>query len=78
MSKKLWCVSIKHEDDISETIKLVRTDDSSKAVELATNDYVENSGFYQGDFESFEQDCESGVVETYSFEVKDEDILEEK
>lgn len=77
MEKKLWCVSIKHEDDYtSETIYHVKAEEREKAVAIATADYVENHGFYQGDRELFDEDVENGDITTYAFEVKETDILE--
>lgn len=76
MEKQLWCVSIKHEDDESETIYHVRAVDKATAEDIATKDYVENSGFYEGDFELFASDLENSTVNQYSFEVREVDILE--
>jgi hypothetical protein len=78
MEKKLWCVSIKHEEDVSETIHLVRSETPDQARTIAFNNYVENNGFYQGDREHFEEDLENETITVYAFEVRDEDILEEK
>ena len=76
MEKKLWCVSIKQEDDESETIFHVKAADLAKAKEIATDNYVENNGFYQGDFELFNEDCDNGDVTIYGFEIMETDILE--
>ena len=76
MEKQLWCVSIKHEDDISETIHHVKAESAEQAKELAVAHFVENNGFYQGDTEQFEKDLENETVTMYAFEVKAHDIIE--
>jgi hypothetical protein len=76
MEKKLWCVSIKREDDESETIFHVKAENLAKAKEIATDDWVESSGFYQGSFALFNKDLDNGGVIIYGFEIMETDILE--
>lgn len=76
MEKRLWCVSIKHEGDISETIHHVKAESAEQAMELAVAHFVENHCFYQGDMEEFERDLENEIVTMYAFEVKAHDIIE--
>jgi hypothetical protein len=76
MEKQLWCVSIKHEDDISETIHHVKAESAEQAKKLAVAHFVENHGPYLGDLELFTEDLDNEDVEMYAFEVKENDIIE--
>ena len=71
MEKKLWCISIKLLDDESETIFHAKALAQEEAIELATEYFVENHGFYQGDRDLFEGDNALGIINTYAFEVTD-------
>lgn len=74
--KKLFCVSVKHENDESETLFHIKTETIDRAKEFAANDYAENHGFYQGDLELFKEDENNGDVVIYAFEIRETDIIE--
>ncbi len=72
---KLWCVSFKHEEMESETIYHVDTTTHDKAINIATEEFINNNQMYFDDRELFDEELENGNLDIIAFPVNQSDIL---
>lgn len=72
---KLWCVSFKHEEMESETIYHVDTTTQKKALDIATEEFINNNQMYFDDREFFENELASGDLDIIAFQITQSSIL---